>query len=99
MVNTIYVEIVSGKNEGEMSIVKHAIDPTNETPIICLGEDFVEVPIVNRRIIKVEIEKNIVKRFIEDGFKPQSQKGLRLEISDNEVLVIGEPFIKIPTLK
>ena len=94
----VYVEIVSGKGDAR-SIAMHPYDPTNEDPIPCFGEDCKKIPILNRRIVGIEINKGIIQRFLEEGLEPQTEKGLRMPISEESQAVIGESFIKAPELK
>ena len=89
---TVYVESVFGEDNAN-NIALHIVNPTDEEPIPCYNEENNITPIRTRRIVKIEIDDNgIVKRFIEKGFDPQSQKGLRVSGSEEDEAVIGEHF-------
>lgn len=88
----VFVEIVRGDDPAETSIKVHDEDPTDRAPISCLDESGNVVPVKMRRIVGIEIDKSIVRKFIETGFKPQTQEGLCYPVSFEKDAVIGKPM-------
>ena len=88
----VYVEIVSGEDSAN-NIALHTENPTDKEPIPCYNEEEDIMPIITRRIIEIEVDDNgIVQKFLEEGFEPQTQTGLRIPTSETDEAVIGKPF-------
>ena len=100
MAKILYAETVTGADPAESNIKVHNEDPTNNNPIPCLDESGNEVPVKVRKIVGIEIDDhNIVRKFTERGFKPQTQEGLRHPVALDEYAVIGKPMPEIPEME
>lgn len=120
MSKKIYIEIVGGKSFTDKidrqlysgNIKLYTKNPIDNISIPCFAklEEDGEVPVLTRRIVGIEIDdKNIVRKFTENGFPDQTTEGFAFPISSeaffndlknsNRYAIIGKPMPKIPDLE